>query len=123
MPQSVPVCFSATANFVGRAVLGTIRVATLTEVKHRRELLFAAMPCLFAMHQLTEGFVWLGLDHRLSAAVTHNAGAAYVLYAQGLLPFLFPLSVLLIELTLPRRSRMLAFAIAAALWLSISSGI
>ncbi len=63
---------------------------TLAEVKHRRELLFAAMPCLFALHQFTEGFVWLGLNGTLPAIVTHDAGAAYILYAQGLLPFLLP---------------------------------
>lgn len=103
------MCFSATANFVGSAVLGTIGVATLKEVRHRRELLFAAMPCLFALHQFTEGFVWLGIDGRFPSIVTHDAGAAYVLYAQGLLPFLLPLSVLLIEPTVRRRRRMLAF--------------
>jgi len=105
------LCFSATANFVGSAVLGTIGVATITEVKHRRELLFASMPCLFALHQFIEGFVWLGLDGRLSPLVTHNAGAAYVLYAQSLLPFLLPLSVLLLEPTPHRRRRMLPFTI------------
>src|SRR5271170_3109236 len=82
------VCFSASANFVGSAVLGAIGVATIAEVKHRRELLFAAMPCLFALHQFTEGFVWLGLNHKLPPIVAHDAGAAFVLYAQGLLPFL-----------------------------------
>lgn len=88
-----------------------IEVATLTEVRHRRELLLAAMPCLFALHQLTEGFVWLGLDHKLPPIVAHVAGAAYVLYAQSLLPFLLPLSVLLIEPTLQRRRRMLGFLV------------
>jgi hypothetical protein len=105
------MCFSATANFAGSAVLGTIGVATLKEVKHRRELLFAAMPCLFAVHQFTEGFVWLGVNHTLPSIVTHDAGAAYVLYAQGLLPFLLPLSVLLIEPTMRQRRRMLGFVI------------
>ena len=105
------MCFSATANFVGSAILGAIGVATIAEVKHRRELLLAAVPWLFAIHQFTEGFVWLGLGHRLSATVTHDAGAAYVLYAQGLLPFLLPLSVLLIEPTMERRRRMLSFLI------------
>ncbi len=109
------MCFSASANFIGSAVLGMIGIATLTEVKHRRELLFAAMPCLFALHQFTEGFVWLGLDHRLPPIVIHDAGAAFVLYAQGLLPFLLPLSVLLIEPTLVRRRRMLGFSILGAL--------
>ena len=113
-PSGGFVCFSASANFVGSAVLGAIGVATLTEVKHRRELLFGAMPLLFALHQFTEGFVWLGLDHRLPAIVAHDAGAAYVLYAQGLLPFLLPLSVLLIEPTRDRRRRMLGFSILGA---------
>ena len=105
------MCFSATANFVGSTVLGAAGVTTLSMVKHRRELLFAAMPILFAIHQFTEGFVWLGLDGTLSPAVTHNMGAAFMLYAQGLLPFLLPLSVYLFEPKGPGRRRMLPFVI------------
>ncbi|WP_051670659.1 DUF6629 family protein [Bryobacter aggregatus] len=105
------MCFSATANFAGSAVLATIGIATLAEVKDRRQLLFAALPLLFATHQFMEGFVWLGLHHTLSAAVTNGAGAAYLLFAQGLLPFLLPLSVLLIEPTEVRRRRMLGFVL------------
>jgi hypothetical protein len=103
------MCFSAAANFVGSGVLGTVGVITLTKVKHRRELLFAALPTLFAIHQFIEGFVWLGLDGILSPAVTHNMGAAFMLFAQGLLPFLLPLSVMLFEPTRKRRQRMLPF--------------
>jgi hypothetical protein len=103
------VCFSATANFVGSGILGTMGVVTLTRVKHRRELLFAALPALFAVHQFIEGFVWLGLDGILSPAVAHDMGAAFVLYAQGFLPFLLPLSVLLFEPDAKSRRRMLPF--------------
>ncbi len=105
------MCFSATANFVGSTALGVLGVATLREVRHRRELLFAAVPLLFAVHQFTEGFVWLGLDGRLSPAVTHDAGAAFMLYAQGLLPLLLPLGILLFEPTVQRRRLMLPFAV------------
>lgn len=103
------MCFSATANFVGSAALGAIGVVTLTKVKHRRELLFASLPVLFAIHQFIEGFVWLGLDGKLSPQVTHDMGAAFMLYAQGLLPFLLPLSVLLFEPDGKGRRRMLPF--------------
>jgi len=103
------MCFSATANFVGSGILGVVGVATLSKVKHRRELLFAALPTLFAVHQFIEGFVWLGLDGILSPAVTHNMGAAYMLYAQGILPFLLPLGVLLFEPDGRSRKRMLPF--------------
>ncbi len=105
------MCFSATANFVGSGVLGAVGVVTLTKVKHRRELLFATLPILFAIHQFIEGFVWLGLDGNLSPAVAHDMGAAFMLYAQGLLPFLLPLSVLLFEPTAKSRRRMLPFLV------------
>jgi hypothetical protein len=103
------MCFSATANFVGSGVLGAVGVVTLTKVKHRRELLFASLPTLFAIHQFIEGFVWLGLDGRLSPTVTHDMAAAFMLYAQGLLPFLLPLSILLFEPDSKRRRGMLPF--------------
>lgn len=109
------MCFSAAADFTSSVVLGAAGVATLREVKDRRELLLAAMPGLFAIHEFIEGFVWLGLDGTLSQQVAHNAGAAFVLYAQGILPFLLPLSVFLIEPTKRQRRRMLAFVILGGL--------
>jgi hypothetical protein len=105
------VCFSATANFVGSGFLGAAGMITLTKVKHRRELLFAALPTLFAVHQFIEGFVWLGLDGVLSPAVAHDMGSAFMLYAQGLLPFLLPLSVLLFEPNAKSRRGMLPFLV------------
>ena len=114
------MCFSATANFVGSGVLGAVGAVTFTKVRHRRELLFAALPMLFAVHQFIEGFVWLGLDGILSPTVAHNMGAAFMLYAQGLLPFLLPLSVLLFEPNAKSRRRMLPFlALGAATTLYI----
>jgi hypothetical protein len=77
------VCFSAEANFVGSGVLGGIGIVTLAKVKHRREILFAALPTLFTVHQFIEGFVWLRLDGVVSPKVAHNMGAACMLYAQG----------------------------------------
>jgi hypothetical protein len=109
------MCFSAAANFVGSGVLGTIGVITLTKVKHRRELLFATLPTLFAVHQFIEGFVWLGLDGDFSPALTHGMAAAFMLYAQGLLPFLLPLSVLLFEPDVKSRRRMLPFLVIGGL--------
>ena len=41
-------------------------------------------------------------------------GAAFVLYAQGLLPFLLPLSILIFEPDVRSRRRMLPFAISVA---------
>src|SRR5580698_1701949 len=108
------MCFSATANFVGSTALGAVGVVTLTRVKHRRELLFASLPTLFAIHQFIEGFVWLGLDGNLSPTVAHDMGAAFMLYAQGLLPFLLPLSVFMFEVDKKSRRQMIPFVILGA---------
>jgi hypothetical protein len=109
------MCISAAVNFTGSGILATVGVVTLTRVKHRRELLFASLPILFAIHQFIEGFVWLGLDGLLSPTITHNMGAAFMLYAQGLLPFLLPLSVLLFEADAKSRRRMQPFLIIGSL--------
>jgi hypothetical protein len=109
------MCFSATADFTSAAVLGAVGVATLREVKDRRELLLAAMPGLFGLHEFIEGFVWLGHSGAVPCQVAHGAGAAFALYADGILPFLLPLSVFLIEHTRRQRRRMLAFVILGGL--------
>ena len=60
------MCFSAEVNFVGSAALAGIGIVTLTKVKHRRELLFASLPTLFAVHQFIEdssGSAWMGFSH------------------------------------------------------------
>ena len=100
---------------MGSGVLAAVGVATLTRVKHRRELLFASLPTLFAVHQSLEGFVWLGLDGILSQKVAHNMGASFMLDAQGLLPCLVPLSVLLFEPHKGSRRRMRPFLVIGIL--------
>jgi len=103
--------FFSYGELCGQRGAGRGRRGYLDKGKHRRELLFAALPVLFAIHQFIEGFVWLGLDGILSPAVAHDMGAAFMLYAQGLLPFLLPLSVLLFEPTGKSRRNMLPFLV------------
>jgi hypothetical protein len=98
------VCFSAAADLVAGAVLLPVAVLSLREVRHPRELLFAALPLLFALHQLTEALVWLRIDgHDAPLSLAQGATTAYVAFAMCVLPWLFPLSVLLLE---PRRDRL-----------------
>jgi hypothetical protein len=113
------MCFSPTASFVSAAVIGTIGVATLRHVREPRTLLFAATPMLFALHQFTEGLVWLGLDGGIGPQARDHAALAFTLYAQGLLPFLMPLAVLLMEPAGWRRKVIMgltAIGAVAALW-------
>lgn len=91
------MCFSAEVNFVASAVIGAVGVATLAHVRHPREVLFGAMPLFFALHQFVEGFVWLGLDGTIGETARDNAAFLFLLYAQGLLVIVMPVSVLLLE--------------------------
>ena len=105
------MCFSATANFVGSAGLAAVGVLTLSRVEHRREIPFASLPLLFALHQFIEGFVWLGLYGDISSNSLHLAGWLYMLYAQGILPILVPLGVYLIEPGTKRKRMVLPFVV------------
>jgi hypothetical protein len=91
------MCFSASANFVASGAIGSIGTATLRHVRHPRAVLFAATPMLFALHQFAEAFVWLGLEGRIGAVALEHSVFLFMLYAQGILPLLMPLSVLLME--------------------------
>ena len=91
------MCFAANANFAAAAIIGAVGIATLRHVQQPRTVLFAAVPLLFAIHQLTEGFVWLGVDHDIRPDAQGHLAFLFILYAQGILPFLMPLAVLLME--------------------------
>jgi len=91
------MCFSPTASFVAAGVIASIGVATLRHVREPRTLLFASVPLLFALHQFTEGVVWLGLDGTIGPVALHRAAFLFTLYAQGLLPGLMPAAVALME--------------------------
>ena len=97
------MCYSPTASFTSAAIIATIGVATLRQKPEPRAYLFAAVPMLFALHQFTEGLVWLGLEGRIGPIGRDHLAFLYTLYAQGLLPFLMPLAVALLEPDGPRR--------------------
>ncbi len=113
------MCFSASADFTAAAVVGAVGIATLAEAREPRALPLAALPLLFAAHQFTEGFVWLGVDGRLSPGALHGAAFLFMLYAQGLLPMLVAPAVALVEPDGRRRAAVWALAalgVALGLW-------
>jgi hypothetical protein len=97
------VCFSMTADIVAGTALVPVAALSLREVKHRRELPFALLPAIFAVHQFLEVAVWAGLDGDVSAGTANLAMRAYLFIAWPLLPTYVPLAVLLLE---PRRARL-----------------
>ncbi len=91
------MCFSATASFAASGVIGAVGIATLIHVRQPRAIPFAALPILFALHQFVEGFVWLGMEERISQLATDHVVFLYLLYAKGILPLLIPFAVTLME--------------------------
>ncbi|AWB92131.1 DUF6629 family protein [Aeromicrobium chenweiae] len=97
------MCFSTEADLVAGIALLPVAALSLREVRCAREVPFAALPLLFAAHQLTEALVWAGLDGDVSASVQKAAAMVYVLFAFSVLPTLVPAAVLLLE---PRGARL-----------------
>jgi len=109
------MCFSATSSFIASGVIGLIGVATLRHVREPRAILFAAVPMLFAVHQFTEGWVWLGLRGHISALALDHVAFLFMLYAQGILPLLMPAAVALMEPPGWRRTAILGLTGVGAL--------
>jgi hypothetical protein len=97
------MCFSLHADIAAGVALTPIGVLSLREVRCWRELPFASLPILFAVHQLVEALVWAGANGDVSRHVAHAAAVAYVVYALPVLPTLMPVAVLLLE---PRQARL-----------------
>ena len=89
--------YYAVLNFILAGVVGLIGILTLRKVSTPHEVVFASLPLLFALHQLTEGFVWLGVGGMIDHRALEIAKGIFIFYAQGLLPFLIPLAIWLIE--------------------------
>jgi len=89
--------YFAVLNFTLSGAIGLIGILTLRKVSTPNEVLFALLPLLFALHQFTEGFVWLGVGGHIERRALELAAGIFIYYAQGLLPFLVPLAVWLIE--------------------------
>jgi len=89
--------YFAVLNFTLSGAIGLIGILTLRKVSTPNEILFALLPLLFALHQFDEGFVWLGIGGHINMRALEIAAGIFIYYAQGLLPFLVPLAIWLIE--------------------------
>ena len=91
------MCFSASASFVTGGVLSVTGTAAVRETRTSSRVLLAAIPLLFAVHQLSEGVVWLTLGGGDHAAWQRPAMFSYLVVAKVAWPFWVPLSILAAE--------------------------
>jgi hypothetical protein len=91
------MCFSPQADFTAGAVITAVGIETLRRVRVRHELIVGALPLLLGIHQLVEGFVWLGLRGEVSPGLGDTAKQTYIIFADAILPALVPLGFTLLE--------------------------
>lgn len=89
--------YFAIFNFLFSFIIGIIGIKTLRRVSSPNEVVFASLPLLFALHEFTQGFVWLGVYGYINPRALEIAETLFVFYAQGLLQFVVPLAIWLIQ--------------------------
>lgn len=99
------MCFSAQADTVAGLVVGVVAVDTLRHVTERRQLPLAALPLFFAVHEIDEAFVWLGLTGGVPWAIGQEAVWVFLVMAFTL-PLLVPVAVTALESVAWRRMLM-----------------
>lgn len=85
------MCFSATASFVSGALLTGAGLATLSRNSIPEQRVFAAMPLIFGLQQISEGFVWYALQrpgHEQTLAVASGLflHCAFICFQPGKYP-------------------------------------
>jgi len=112
------MCFSASASFGASIVLGSLGVVTLRKIKQPLQVPFAAIPLMFAVQQVSEGMLWVGLSDPGHAAWRHFPVYIFLVFAQIIWPSWIPFSVLLLE---NDRSRKKILMVLLFMGLTISS--
>jgi hypothetical protein len=93
------MCFSASASFTASGVLTVIGVGSVAQTKTKRGLMYAAVPLVFAVQQLIEGFEWLA---PVGSAASVALAYGFLFFAVILWPTYVPIAVYLIE---PRKDK------------------
>lgn len=91
------MCFSASASFGAGVVLSIVGVASIKKAKSSSQLSFASIPVLFAVQQITEGFLWLSLTNPEYASLQKITTYIFLFFAQVVWPVWVPFSILILE--------------------------
>ena len=105
------MCFSAGASFAGGAIITTIGVLTVRKNNEPSRRLFAAIPLVFGVQQISEGFVWVALQSGGHELMLTAATYVFLFAALFLWPSMIPLSVMLMEPSPRRRKALIVFLV------------
>jgi hypothetical protein len=91
------MCFSAGASFGAGVVLSVVGVAGIKKAESPSHILFASIPLLFAVQQITEGFLWLSLTNPAYASLQQVTTYNFLFLAQVAWPVWVPFAILKLE--------------------------
>ena len=109
------MCFSATASFGASAVLGAIGIVAVAKAKTNPQRVFATIPLIFSIQQLSEGFLWLSLRNADMASWQSFMTYTFLVFAMAVWPFWIPFSVRLLEKDVKRKKKMNLLAAVGAI--------
>lgn len=101
------MCFSASASFGVSAVLLVGGIVALKKVKDPSQRAFAAIPLIFSIQQLSEGFLWLSFQYESFAFVHDLTSYFFLTIAQVVWPTWVAMAVWSMEEN-PNRRKILA---------------
>ncbi len=111
------MCFSASASFIAGIGLTGVGVMSLKKTSNKNQTMFASIPLIFGIQQLTEGMVWLSFSNVDIMVYREMFTYGFLFFAETLWPFWVPVSVLLIEKN-PFRKKILTYITIAGSALS-----
>jgi hypothetical protein len=91
------MCFSAGASFGAGAVLAVVGVASIRKAEAPSQVPFASIPFIFAIQQITEGFLWLSLTDPAYASLQQVTTYNFLFFAQVVWPIWVPFSIMRLE--------------------------
>ncbi len=102
------MCFSAGASFTASIVLGGAGAVTWRHPHARKIWAFASVPFIFAIHQFSEGLLWLSFDHEGLQFLRKPSIYAYIVFSQIIWPFWAPFALWQAE-TDQKRKKILSY--------------
>jgi len=115
------MCFSAGASFGASALLGAIGVVAIVKAKTVPQRLFATIPLIFSLQQLSEGLLWLSLNNPGLAAWQPAFTYVFLLAAMAVWPLWIPLTIRLLEKDVNRK-KILTFLSGLGAAVSVAFG-
>ena len=91
------MCFSAGASFGASAVLSIIGAAAIIKARSVPQALFAAIPMIFSIQQLSEGMLWLSLKDPQPASWQPFVTYTFLVFALVIWPVWIPFTIRRLE--------------------------